>query len=251
MFMAKKRPVNRARRGARVRPARPMRKAVRVKAASKKAKHTVKAKAATRKADAKDVKEPIINRGVISNVSSPEEIKQALGMLLGDENAAAFLRKNVSKWAPDVLNMLTSPKTDEYLAEHLGMKINAIRRILNLMQGYGVTNYYVAKNTNGWLSFAWYVNVSKVEPFFDYIKSVSNRRTVVTNECNDYFLCNGCYPKDKLIFTFDAAFEASFRCNCGQKFVRVNKDAAVELAAEEQRKIDAPTGGGIDLGSPA
>lgn len=173
-------------------------------------------------------------RGVIPNIAPPEEIKTALGNLLGDDNSLAFLRKNVSKWAPDVLNMLASPKTDEYLAEQLGMKINAVRRILNLMQGYGVTNYYVAKNTNGWLSFAWYINASKVAPFFDYIKSVSARRTVVTNECNDYFMCNGCYSKDKLIFTFDAAYEAAFRCSCGQKFIRVGRDVAEKLTSEVQ-----------------
>ncbi len=250
--MSKKRPNNnRNRKSAKV--ARP-KKAVRpsrTKPAGRSAKRPVGVKTVIKtKVEAKGAKELVVKRGVINNVSSPEEIKEALSMILNDANSAAFLRKNVSKWAPDVLNMLTTPKTDEYLAEKLNMKINAIRRILNLMQGYGVTNYYVAKNTNGWLSFAWYVNVSKVGPFFDYIKSVSNRRTVVTNECNDYFLCNECYPKDKLVFTFDAAYEAAFRCNCGQKFVQVNKDAALELAAEEQRKADMPTVG-IELGNPA
>ncbi len=175
-------------------------------------------------------------RGFMPNISAPDEIKTALDGLLNDNDSVSFLRKNVSKWAPDVLNMLVTPKTDEYLAEQLGMKINAVRRILNLMQGYGVTNYYVAKNTNGWLSFAWYVNAGKVNPFFDYIKGVSSRRTVVTNECNDYFMCNSCYPKDKLIFTFDAAYEAAFRCSCGQKFTRITKDAAEKLTVESQDK---------------
>ena len=182
-------------------------------------------------------------RGFMPNISPPDEIKAALDSLLDDNDSLSFLRKNVSKWAPDVLNMLTAPKTDEYLAEQLGMKINAVRRILNLLQGYGVTNYYVAKNTNGWLSFAWYVNAGKVAPFFDYIKSVSSRRSVVTNECNDYFMCNGCYPKEKLIFTFDAAYEAAFRCTCGQKFARITKDAAESLTTEAQPPLqgtDAP-----------
>lgn len=248
--MSKKRSNNnKNRRSAKVVKARKTVRVAKAKSPIRTAKRPVRAKAAVKtKVEPKSLKEPVAKRGVINNVSSPEEIKEALGLLLNDANSAAFLRKNVSKWAPDVLNMLTTPKTDEFLAEKLNMKINAIRRILNLMQGYGVTNYYVAKNTNGWLSFAWYVNVSKVGPFFDYIKSVSNRRTVVTNECNDYFLCNGCYPKDKLVFTFDAAYEAAFRCNCGQKFVQVNKDAALELAAEEQRKADIPATG-IELGN--
>ena len=202
----------------------------RPKAAHKKAapvRGAAKPRGAAEKKDAAAAKET--KRGFMPNMAQPDEIKAALGNLLGDETSLAFLRKNVSKWAPDVLNMLATPKTDEYLAEQLGMKINAVRRILNLLQGYGVTNYYVAKNTNGWLSFAWYVNASKVPPFFDYIKSVSTRRTVVTNECNDYFMCNSCYPEDKLVFTFDAAYEAAFKCGCGQKFARISKDAAEEL----------------------
>ncbi len=171
------------------------------------------------------------------SVSTPEEIKEALAGLLNNEGTLMFLKKNVSKWAPDVLNMLTSPKTDEYLAEQLGMKINAIRRILNLMQGYGITNYYVSKNTNGWLSFAWYINAGKIQPFFEYINSVSNRKTVITDECNDYFICNACYPKDRLIFTFDAAFEAQFKCSgCGQKFAMLNRDGAADL----MREVRAP-----------
>jgi len=205
--------------------------------ASPASKKTKSAKAAVKKsathADTKEVVKTS-RRNAAPNMAQPDEIKKAIEALLGNEGVVTFLRKNVSKWAPDVLNMLSAPKTDEYLAEQLGMKINAVRRILNLMQGYGVTNYYVAKNTNGWLSFAWYINVSKVSPFLDYINSTMNKRSVITDECNDYFLCNSCYPKDKLIFTFDAAFEASFRCNCGDKFARVNKDAAEKLIVVEQ-----------------
>lgn len=172
-------------------------------------------------------------------IASPDEVKSAVVELLGNDNAVAFLRKNVSKWAPDVLNMLAAPKTDEYLAEQLGMKINAIRRILNLLQGYGITNYYVAKNTNGWLSFAWYVNTSKIPPFFEYVNSVSNKKTVISMECNDYFMCNACYQKDKLIFTFDAAYEAAFRCSCGHEFTRIGREAAERLVEDEAKSASA------------
>ncbi len=195
-------------------------------------------------AQAKGADAKAARRGDALNIASAEEVKSAVEGLLSDNDSVSFLRKNISKWAPDVLNMLVTPKTDEYLAEQLGMKINAVRRILNLMQGYGVTNYYVAKNTNGWLSFAWYVNTDKVAPFFDYIKSVSSRKSIVTDECNDYFMCNGCYPKDRLIFTFDAAYEAGFKCNCGQKFARIDKDAAEKMSAEGNAATD-------DVGVPA
>jgi transcription initiation factor IIE alpha subunit len=201
-------------------------------------KHVAESKIAAKKSVSdiiKSEKEGRIRRSA-PIIAPPEEVKGAVGKLLNNAVAVNFLMKNVSKWAPDVLNMLSTPKTDEYLAEQLDLKINAIRRILNLMQGYGITNYYIAKNTNGWLSFAWYVNTGKVPSFFEYINNVASKKTVINNDCNDYFVCNDCYQKDKLIFTFDAAFEASFRCNgCGKKFTRIEKEAAERLVDDSNQ----------------
>ena len=99
------------------------------------------------------------------------------------------------------------------------------------MQGYGITNYYISKNTNGWLSFAWYINTNKINSFFDYINSIKKEEITVTEDCNDYFVCDKCYDKDKLIFQFDAAFESNFKCSiCGSKFKRINKEDAKKLA---------------------
>ncbi|EQD80504.1 Transcription factor TFIIE, alpha subunit, partial [mine drainage metagenome] len=77
-------------------------------------------------------------------------------MLFSNDFAVNYLKKNVNKNALEVLALLQSPNTDEAISMQLDMKVNSVRRILNIMQGYGITNYYVAKNTNGWLSFAWY-----------------------------------------------------------------------------------------------
>ena len=113
------------------------------------------------------------------------------------------------------------------------MKINAVRRILNMMQDYGITNYYVSKNVNGWLSFAWYINVSKLQPFFDYISNLEAKDTIVNDQCNDYFVCNKCYEQNKLIFTFESAFEESFKCNsCNGNLAMINKDDAKRLAVQ-------------------
>ncbi len=176
-------------------------------------------------------------------IASQEEVRVAVDALLANAAAMAFLRKNVSKWSVDVLNTLITPKTDEYIAEKLGIKINAARRILNLLQTHGITNYYVAKNDGGWLSFAWYINTDKIQPFFDFVSTVANKKTVVNNDCNDYFVCNDCYQRERLIFTFDAAFEAAFRCNCGNDLSRIGKLAAEKLVADtEQSLVDQSSG---------
>ena len=152
------------------------------------------------------------------SIPQPEEVKEALDKLLTNERATEYLKKNVSKMAVDVVGMLVTPKTDEFLAEQLGIKINAIRRILNIMQGYGITNYYISKNTKGWLSFAWYINTNKLAPFLEYVDSMEKDKSIISESCNDYFICQSCYKSDKFIFTFDSAFESSFKCtNCGKR----------------------------------
>ena len=190
-----------------------------------------------RKERVTDAKVRVPREKTNANVPSPDEVKRALNDLAANDAAVNYLKKKVSKRAVDVLNLLVTPKTDEALALELDLKINAVRRILNLLQGSGITNYYVAKNVNGWLSFAWYVNSSKFVPFFDYVAAMENKRSSVNEECNDYFVCNKCYDRNKLIFTFDAAFEEGFKCGtCDTDLKMINKEDALKLtkAAETQ-----------------
>ncbi len=164
------------------------------------------------------------------SVPQPDEVKSALNNLLNNAMAVEYLKKNVSKMAVDVVGMLVTPKTDEYLAEQLGIKINAIRRILNIMQGYGITNYYISKNTKGWLSFAWYINTSKLPPFLDYVESMENDGSIISDKCNDYFICDSCYKSDMFVFTFDSAFENNFKCiSCSKNLSRMDKTEAEAL----------------------
>ncbi len=174
-------------------------------------------------------------------IPSPKETKEALNILFANDFAVDYLKKNVNKSALDVLSLLQSPNTDESIAMQLDMKVNSVRRILNIMQGYGITNYYVAKNTNGWLSFAWYINTSKISSFFDYIKSMrGDEYSVIKEDCNDYFVCKKCYKDDSIIFTFDAAYEAGFRCgSCGEKFDMISKEEAMELINQDRQKQEA------------
>ncbi len=175
-------------------------------------------------------KKPAQTRRPNISVPQPDEVKSALGNLLNNTVAVEYLKKNVSKMAVDVVGMLVTPKTDEYLAEQLGIKINAIRRILNIMQGYGITNYYISKNTKGWLSFAWYINTSKLPPFLEYVESMEKEGSIISDKCNDYFICDSCYKSDMFVFTFDSAFENNFKCiSCSKNLSRMDKAEAESL----------------------
>ncbi len=162
-------------------------------------------------------------------IMEPGEIKKAIAYITENQDVSEYLKKNVSRNSIDVISLLATPRTDEYISEQLGLKINAVRRILNIMQGYGLTNYYVAKNTNGWLSFAWYVNPDKAEAFAKQVNAIKESNTVIQEECNDYFFCKSCYDNDKLVFTFDAAFEVNFKCSCGKSLVSLDKDSVKAL----------------------
>ena len=165
-------------------------------------------------------------------IMPPDIVKAEIDRLISNSGATEYLRKNVSKTSIEIISMLVTPKTDEFLAEQLGVKINAVRRVLNIMQGYGITNYYVSKNTKGWLSFAWYINTNKLTPFLDHISELERDKVMINTECNDYFMCGNCYDADKLIYTFDAAFESGFRCSCGKSLARIDKSQAESISAQ-------------------
>ena len=165
-------------------------------------------------------------------IMPPDVVKAEIDRLVGNSSATEYLRKNVSKTSIDIISLLVTPKTDEFLAEQLGMKINAVRRVLNIMQGYGITNYYVSKNTKGWLSFAWYINTSKLTPFLDHVLELERDKVLIDNDCNDYFVCGNCYETDKLLYTFDAAFESGFKCSCGKSLARIEKSQAESMYSQ-------------------
>jgi transcription initiation factor TFIIE subunit alpha len=172
------------------------------------------------------------SRAKMTNLPDKDEVKAVIEELLANEEASNYLKKNVSRRTMEVISMLETPKTDEFIAEQLDTKVNTVRRVLNIMQGYGLTNYYISKNSNGWLSFAWYINVNKVGQFFNYIKEINANKIVINSECNDYFICENCYDKYKLLFVFDSAFEQGFKCSCGNKLTRLDREAASALIAK-------------------
>ena len=158
------------------------------------------------------------------------DVKKVIEDITANNAAMDYLHKNVSKMAGEVITSLNTPKTDEMIAEELDIKINTVRRILNIMYGYGITNYNVIKSQKGWLSFLWSVNLKKVNGFYDYISKNDNNTAMITENTNDYFICKGCYDNNKLVFDFDSAFEASFKCVlCGGKLQRLDRVEAKRL----------------------
>jgi transcription factor E len=158
---------------------------------------------------------------------TPEQVSAAINLIKSNEAVKEYLTKNVSSLTLAIMDELKFPNTDDSIAAKLNIKVNSVRRVLNILQNYGITNYYIAKNTNGWLSFSWYINVDKIPTFIDSMitKEEKMGKTQIDKNCNDYFICPTCYKETKIIFPFDTAFENNFRCTfCSNKLESIDKE---------------------------
>lgn len=185
----------------------------------------------TRKPTIKEKREDYAREAAVKNT---ENISRIISEIVNDNDISEYLKKNVSKKAIDIIKLLSTPRTDEYITDALEIKINAVRRILNILQGYGITNYNISKNVDGWLSFEWYINASKAAQFLEFVKNEVNMKNKIDDSCNDYFICDNCYIDNRLIFTFDAAYEAGFRCVCNKPLRRIDKADAESLISKSR-----------------
>ncbi|MGC8495900.1 MAG: hypothetical protein ACP5MX_01685 [Candidatus Micrarchaeia archaeon] len=85
--------------------------------------------------------------------------------MLANNAFVEYIHTNVGRYGVEVMKRLAVPKTDDALANELSVKVNEVRRVLNLLSGYGITKYDTEKDSKGWLTFNWYVDVDKLLEF--------------------------------------------------------------------------------------
>lgn len=161
-----------------------------------------------------------------------EETKQS-AYLLENKNFTEHITNNVGPVAPQILRELVkNPRTDEEIANQLNIKVNDIRRSLNLMNGYSIVKYDVNKDNKGWLIFKWKLNNEKLESYINKIEGEMTKTTEpnLPGDCNDFFICKKCYSEQKVVLPFDSAFESGFNCEtCGKPYTILNKEETVAL----------------------
>jgi len=155
--------------------------------------------------------------------------------ILTNNSVVEFLTKNVGKYAIEVMKRLSVPKTDDELAEELGVKVNEVRRVLNTLGGFGVTRYNTNKDSKGWLTFSWYIDQEKLKELEQTAEEAQKVNVPsLPEDCDDFFICEKCYPTNKIVLPFDAAFEKSFKCpECGRPLKRLSKEEVKELFSEK------------------
>jgi len=164
-----------------------------------------------------------------------EQEAALINEILTNNSVVEFLTKNVGKYAIEVMKRLSVPKTDDALAEELGVKVNEVRRVLNTLGGFGVTRYNTNKDSKGWLTFSWYIDQEKLKELEQTAQEAQKVNVPsLPEDCDDFFVCEKCYPTNKIVLPFDAAFEKSFKCpECGRPLKRLSKEEVKGLFSEK------------------
>ncbi len=168
-----------------------------------------------------------------------QEVIRIVNDTLSNDKFVEFLTSNVGRYAIEVIKRLDKPKTDDVLATELNVKINEVRRVLNLLGGYGVARYDTNKDSKGWLTFSWYIDTQKLSELKQSVTAEEQHTELsLPGECDDFFVCEKCYDTNKIVLPFDAAFEHSFKCpECGRPLKRLSKEEAEDLLAEKEKLI--------------
>ncbi len=193
--------------------------------------HKIRSKAVVKKNDA--AAKRVVAQAVDQQGSADElmRIKDA-NQIISGELFSEFVVKNVGKQGVELAKTLNaSPHTDDKLASRMDIKVNEVRRMLNVLNGYGITRYDINKDGKGWLTFKWYLDREKLTAFHGVLQEKQNGQKVNLQEnCNDFFYCDSCYKNQKLILPFDSAYELNFKCEgCGKILGVLNKEQANAL----------------------
>lgn len=150
--------------------------------------------------------------------------------IISDGVFKEHLSKNVGGGAGAIVNaLLEGPLADEKLSEALGIKPNETRRVLNVLNSYGIVRYNINKDSNGWLTFIWYIDHDSVITVRDQLQKSIEAKRALPEDCNDFFACPSCSAKHAAVLPFTDAFEALFKCSCGKSLKRVSKEEAENI----------------------
>jgi transcription initiation factor IIE alpha subunit len=141
---------------------------------------------------------------------------------LSDKVFYDYVINQVDPRGIDILKMLAVPHTDDAVAEKLAMKINDVRKILNILNSEGIARYIVNKNSKGWLTFRWYINEDKL--IGKRTSLHDNIKLNLPELSNDFFVCNLCFKENKKVYLFDDVYDSNFKCNqCNKNLQRVDR----------------------------
>ncbi|MEM0200806.1 MAG: hypothetical protein QXD23_00150 [Candidatus Micrarchaeaceae archaeon] len=194
-----------------------------------------------------------INKKIIKNLSKPivkkttknsakieklnleninkAKIKEVATKQLSNNSLKEYISKNVGSGANGILSLLVEePNVDEKIADVLKLKLNETRRMLNLLNNYGLVKYNINKDSNGWLTFVWYMDYESLDLFSKKIYEITDTKIqILPQDCNDFFICKTCSKSRTMVVSFETAFDGKFKCVCGNQLTMIEREKAEEL----------------------
>jgi transcription initiation factor TFIIE subunit alpha len=127
---------------------------------------------------------------------------------------------------------------DEEISNTLNARVNDVRRILYDLANNGFIAYRRSSGEGSrWYNYVWFTNKDMI------LQAISRRKKEVARVLNEWlshseslptYIC----PFDFSLYTFDDAFENSFRCiKCGTDLVEVDNSKVVEFIKQLINKL--------------
>ncbi len=138
--------------------------------------------------------------------------------VMGNPEARQFLKELLEEEGLDVIQYMSDSKVvDEEIAEHTGLKLNTVRKILYKLYDHRLASYVRTKDKEiGWYIYTWSLDIGRV---FEILQA---RKKKVLEELNKrlmfeqnhvFFHCKS----DNSKVPFDMASKNEFKCpQCGE-----------------------------------
>ncbi|QGA54932.1 transcription factor [Sulfolobus sp. E5-1-F] len=142
----------------------------------------------------------------------------------------------------DVLRVLLekgTEMTDEEIANQLNIKVNDVRKKLNLLEEQGFVSYRKTRDKDsGWFIYYWRPNIDQINEI------LLNRKRLILDKLksrleyeknNTFFIC----PQDNSRYSFEEAFENEFKClKCGSQLTYYDTEKIKSFLEQKIRQIE-------------
>jgi transcription initiation factor TFIIE subunit alpha len=132
--------------------------------------------------------------------------------------------------------------SDEEISNTLNLRVNDVRRILYDLASNGFVAYKRSSGESSrWYSYIWFTDKDMI------MQAIGKRKREVLRILSEWlsrseslptYIC----PYDYSLYTFDDAFENSFRCiKCGADLVEIDNRKVVEFVKNLVNKLNKST----------
>ena len=175
------------------------------------ARHSLKPRKPKRAAIRRKIAQKIVRKPVVRR--APKVKKHHEAKLLGNKHVRNLLMELAGEKALKVAGELTEPMSDEELAGAAKIKLSETRAVLNKLHAAGVANYSRTRNSEGWYTYTWALELTRAKRIMDE-RGVREKAALMARlaESGEFYSCPRCFERTQARMNFEQAVEAEFKC---------------------------------------